>query len=358
MKFLDEVLIEVVAGKGGNGCVSFRREKFIPRGGPDGGNGGQGGHIYLQADSDLNTLIDFHKQRLYRAKNGQHGSGRDRSGQQGMDLTLKVPIGTEVFSADTEESIGDLTRADQCLLVAKGGQAGLGNACFKSSTQRAPRVSTLGEPGESRSLRLSLKLLADVGLVGLPNAGKSTLIRAISAATPKVADYPFTTLQPQLGVVQLQAGRCFVVADIPGLIKGAAQGAGLGIHFLKHLQRTRLLLHIVDACPSDQGDPVAHIATIEQELAQYSQTLLDKPRWLLLNKLDLIPSIHRQKHCDSIVLRIFSQIQGPTKLGHNAYKNQHASGIKVFCISSIQRDGTSSLCDEVMKFLESTSLDN
>lgn len=338
MKFLDEVLVQVTAGKGGNGCVSFRREKFIPLGGPDGGNGGHGGHVYLQADPNLNTLIDFHDRRLYRAKDGQNGSGRGCTGRQGEDLTLPVPVGTEVFSVDTEECIGDLTVAAQRLLVAQGGRNGIGNACFKSSTHRAPRECTPGEPGESRHLRLSLKLLADVGLVGLPNAGKSTLIRAISAATPKVADYPFTTLKPHLGVVRLQMGRSFVVADIPGLIAGAAQGAGLGIQFLKHLERTRLLLHVIDAGAEDVQQVVADILIIEQELAQYSDTLLAKPRWLLLNKLDQIPATLHQSYCD----RIMSCIKA----------HSPAARARVFMISGAQREGTSLLCEDIMGFLE------
>lgn len=334
MKFLDEVLIQAIAGKGGHGCLSFRREKYIPRGGPDGGNGGEGGNVYLRADSNLNTLIDFHGQYAYLAKNGQSGSGQNRAGKKGEDLTLFVPVGTEVFNAGTEECIGDLTQVDSKLLVAQGGQHGVGNACFKSSTRRSPREYTLGKPGESRLLRLSLKLLADVGLVGLPNAGKSTLIRAISAATPKVADYPFTTLIPQLGVVSLAEGHSFVVADIPGLIEGAAQGSGLGIQFLKHLERTRLLLHVVDMCPLDGHDPLEDIKIIEQELGQYTAKLLDKPRWLVLNKLDLIEESSRQRHCDRFI--------------HRMKVNQRTS---LFIISGIQQEGTKALCAKVMAFL-------
>jgi GTPase len=336
VKFLDEVLIQVTAGKGGNGCISFRREKFLPRGGPNGGNGGKGGDIYLQADSNLNTLVDFHGHHFHRAKHGQNGSGHHCAGQQGTDLLLKVPVGTEVFSTDTEEFIGDLTSADQTLLVAKGGRPGLGNACFKSSTRRAPRICTAGEEGESRNLRLSLKLLADVGLLGLPNAGKSTFTRAVSAATPKVAAYPFTTLQPQLGVVCLSAARSFTVADLPGLIASAAQGVGLGIRFLKHLARTRLLLHIVDASPDNQEKLIEDILTVQQELNQYSEALFNKPRWVVLNKLDLVPAESREAYCN--------------KLKHRLSAHQYSPS---FEISAIQREGTQLLCEKIMSFLES-----
>ncbi len=333
MKFLDEVEILVEAGKGGAGCVSFRREKFIPLGGPNGGDGGDGGSVYLKAENNLNTLIDFHYNRLYKAQKGENGKGSDCAGKKGEDLILEVPVGTEVFDADTHELIGDLAESGQVQLVAQGGWHGLGNARFKSSTNRSPRQSTPGQAGESRRLKLSLKLLADVGLLGLPNAGKSSLIRAISAATPKVADYPFTTLQPHLGVVRLEYGRSFVIADIPGLITGAAEGAGLGIRFLKHLERTRLLLHVVDVCPADGSDPVDNIAVIEEELSKYSPELAAKPRWFVLNKIDLLTpealAVNRKR-----LEKVFSDSRS------------------LFEISALQRVGTKALCYALMDFLE------
>lgn len=290
MKFVDEATINIEAGKGGDGCLSFRREKYIPFGGPDGGDGGDGGSVYLQVDEGLNTLVDFRHARLFRAQNGQPGMGRQRYGKKGQDKIIKVPLGTLAYDNETDELIGDLKKPDQKLLVAKGGVHGMGNIHFKSSTNRAPRQITLGTPGEVRELRLELQLLADVGLAGLPNAGKSTLITAVSAARPKVANYPFTTLYPNLGVVSVGVSESFVIADIPGLIEGAADGAGLGIQFLKHLNRTRLLLHIVDIAASEMGsDPVTDVRIIEQELAKYSDELLDKERWLVLNKSDLLP---------------------------------------------------------------------
>lgn len=287
MKFVDEAIIRVEAGKGGDGCLSFRREKFVPRGGPDGGDGGDGGSIYLQVDEGLNTLVDFRTHRLFRAKSGQGGMGRDRVGRKSEDVVIKVPLGTLVYDEDTQELIGDLTRADETLLVAKGGFHGLGNARFKSSINRAPRKFTKGTPGEERNLRLEMQVLADVGLLGFPNAGKSSLIRQVSAARPKVADYPFTTIHPNLGVVSLDLEKSFVIADIPGLIEGAAQGAGLGIRFLRHLARTRLLLHIVDASGDRSAEEVQHeITTLVQELARHDARLGNKPRWLVLNKID------------------------------------------------------------------------
>jgi GTP-binding protein len=292
MKLVDEAEITVTAGNGGNGCVGFRREKFIPLGGPDGGDGGDGGNVWLEASENLNTLVDFRHQRQFRAQRGENGMGQQRYGKGGEDVTIVVPVGTEVINVGTDELIGDLTRHGDRLLVAKGGKGGLGNMHFKSSTNRAPRQALPGLPGEERVLRLELKLLADVGLLGFPNAGKSTFIRAVSAATPKVADYPFTTLYPNLGVVSVEPGRSFVIADIPGLIEGAADGAGLGAQFLRHLQRTRLLLHLVDIAPMEGGvdgvSAVEQVRAIERELEKHDPELLHKPRWLVLNKADLM----------------------------------------------------------------------
>lgn len=333
MKFLDEVEIQVEAGKGGAGCVSFRREKFIPLGGPDGGDGGDGGSVYLKANVNLNTLIDFHYNRLYKASRGENGKGSDCTGKKGDDLILEVPIGTEIFDADTHELIGDLTTKGQTQCVARGGWHGLGNARFKSSTNRSPRQFTPGQAGESRRLKLSLKLLADVGLVGLPNAGKSSLIRAVSAATPKVADYPFTTLQPHLGVVRLEAGRSFVMADIPGLIMGAAEGLGLGINFLKHLDRTRLLLHIIDVRPIDGSDPLENMILIENELIKYSPELAAKPRWIVLNKIDLLS---------------IEEVQAYVKW----IKTQVPAQVPIFEVSALQRVGTQALCYALGDFLD------
>lgn len=286
MQFLDEATIRVQAGKGGNGALSFRREKYIAKGGPDGGNGGDGGDVILVADGALNTLVDFRYQPAYQAKNGTSGSGRNKTGAAGEHSYVKVPVGTTVIDDETEEVLGDLANVDDTLLVAKGGHRGVGNAAFKSSTNRAPRKTTPGAPGEQRRLRLQLKLLADVGLLGLPNAGKSTLIGQVSAANPKVADYPFTTLVPNLGVVRVGADSSFVMADIPGLIVGAAAGAGLGAQFLRHLARTRVLLHLVDVLPEDGSDPLENAHAIEAELAQYSGALLERPIWLALSKVD------------------------------------------------------------------------
>src|SRR5690625_3351841 len=304
MKFVDEVTIRVMAGDGGAGSSSFRREKFVPKGGPDGGDGGAGGDVWLEADEGLNTLADFRHTRRFAAERGESGMGRQRTGKSGKPLTVKVPIGTLVWDCGTEELIGDLVEHGQRLQVAQGGRGGLGNIHFKSSVNRAPRKTTPGTPGERRELRLELKVLADVGLLGMPNAGKSTLIRAISAARPKVADYPFTTLHPNLGVVHAGQGRSFVVADIPGLIEGAAEGAGLGVRFLKHLSRTRLLLHVVDAVPLDERDPLDDVRSVYTELQRFSPDLAARERWLVLNKLDLLPEDERAEHARQLVERL------------------------------------------------------
>ena len=302
MKFFDEAVIDVYAGDGGNGSAAFRREKYVPRGGPSGGDGGRGGSIYLLADRNLNTLIDYRYARIFRAPHGENGRGADQYGKGGDDIVLRVPVGTVITDADSGERIADLAADGAQALVAKGGKGGLGNIHFKSSINRAPRQTTPGEQGEQRRLRLELRVLADVGLLGMPNAGKSTLIRAISAARPKVADYPFTTLQPNLGVVRTDENRSFVVADIPGLIEGAAEGAGLGHRFLRHLQRTRLLLHVVDVAPLDPGaDPVRDARAIVKELASYDKALQAKPRWLVLNKLDLVPEDEREATAKAFV---------------------------------------------------------
>ena len=302
MKFVDEAAIEVCAGDGGNGAVAFRREKYVPRGGPSGGDGGRGGSIYALADRNINTLLDYRYTRLHRAKRGENGRGADQYGRGGPDIVLRMPVGTVITDADTGEQVADLAADGQRVLLAKGGHGGLGNLHFKSSTNRAPRQSTPGETGEQRRLKLELKVLADVGLLGMPNAGKSTLIRAISAARPRVADYPFTTLAPSLGVVRGDEHRSFVVADIPGLIEGAAEGAGLGHRFLRHLQRTRLLLHVVDLAPFDgETDPVADARAIVRELKRYDEALYEKPRWLVLNKLDLVPADERDARIAAFV---------------------------------------------------------
>ncbi|MFY7698515.1 MAG: Obg family GTPase CgtA [Legionella sp.] len=334
MRFVDEVTIKVEAGNGGNGCLSFRREKFIPFGGPDGGDGGDGGSIYLEAHKDLNTLIDFRYQRHFKAENGKSGMGSNCTGKKGDDLIIHVPIGTVVYDLDNDEVLGDINTVGQRLLVAQGGFHGLGNTRYKSSVNRAPRQTTPGTPGEVRQLRLELRVLADVGLLGLPNAGKSTLIRAVSSAKPKIADYPFTTLHPGLGVVSVGAHKSFVMADIPGLIEGAADGAGLGHHFLKHLSRTCVLLHVIDIAPLDNSDPVASAITIINELAAYSQDLLDKPRWLVLNKIDMIPDPQeREQRIQDIITHL--QWTG-----------------KVFCISAIKAEGTQQLCYSLMQLID------
>ena len=313
MKLVDEAEITVTAGNGGNGCVGFRREKFIPLGGPDGGDGGNGGDVWLQADENLNTLVDFRHQRQFKAQRGENGMGSQMYGKGGSDLVVTVPVGTVVTNVDTDEVIGDLTRNGERLLVARGGKGGLGNMHFKSSTNRSPRQSTAGEEGEQRTLKLELKLLADVGLLGFPNAGKSTFIRAVSAATPKVADYPFTTLYPNLGVVSTEPHRSFVIADIPGLIEGAADGAGLGAQFLRHLQRTRLLLHLVDVAPvsfeTGSGGvegitAVDQVRAIERELGRHDPELLDKPRWLVLNKADLMFEDEAREAAEAVIAEL------------------------------------------------------
>lgn len=297
MKFVDEAPIYVHAGRGGNGCVSFRREKYVAKGGPDGGDGGDGGSVYLRGNENLNTLVDYRYQPKYRAESGKSGQGRNCTGAKGDDLILDVPIGTTVLDVDTEEVLGDIRAHDELLLVAKGGYHGIGNTRFKSSVNRAPRQFTPGKEGEQRNLKLELKVLADVGLLGLPNAGKSTFIRAVSSAKPKVADYPFTTLVPNLGVVKVQQHRGFVVADIPGLIEGASEGAGLGIRFLKHLTRCRVLLHLVDMSPFDESSPADNAQAIIDELEAFSSTLAGRERWLLLNKVDLLPEEEVEQRC-------------------------------------------------------------
>jgi len=302
MKFVDEASIDVIAGDGGSGHLSFRREKFIPRGGPDGGDGGRGGSVYLVGNEGLNTLADFRHSRRYEAKRGQRGGGRNCTGASGDDLEVEVPLGTVVIDADTNEQIGEVTGHDQRLMVARGGNPGLGNTRFKTSTNRAPRKITSGTLGERRKLQFELQVLADVGLLGLPNAGKSTLLRATSEARPKVADYPFTTLYPNLGVVRVGTHRSFVIADIPGLIEGAADGAGLGIQFLKHLSRTRILLHLVDMAPLDPAaDPTADARAIVGELEKYSPELAKRERWLVLNKMDLIEDGRRDQVCKTFL---------------------------------------------------------
>lgn len=337
MKFVDEADIWVEAGRGGNGCVSFRREKYIPRGGPDGGDGGHGGCVQLVVRDDINTLVDFRVRRRFRAKIGRGGAGKDRTGASGEDLLVEVPKGTVVVDLDTEEILGDLTDHRETLLVARGGRGGFGNMRFKSSVNRAPRQSTQGEAGESRHLHLELKLLADVGLLGLPNAGKSTLISAISAARPKVADYPFTTLYPNLGVVSVDLERSFVMADIPGLIEGAAEGAGLGIQFLKHLQRTRLLLHLVEVSVGpDGGAPVNDVRSLEVELARYSVELAEQPRWLVLNKLDLCPEDIWERRLQELLSGL--DWSGPA-----------------YAISAATGKGTDALKRDVMSYLESVA---
>ena len=289
MKFVDEAFIDVVAGDGGNGMASFRREKYIPHGGPDGGDGGRGGSIYAEADENINTLIDYRYARIHRAQKGENGRGADCYGKGGDDLVLKMPVGTVITDAETGEELADLAKHGTRALIAKGGAGGLGNIHFKSSVNRAPRQRTLGEAGEKRRVQLELKVLADVGLLGYPNAGKSTLVRAVSAAKPKVADYPFTTLAPSLGVVRIDYGRSFVIADIPGLIEGAAEGAGLGHQFLRHLQRTKLILHLIDIAPFDSDvDPVKEARALVAELKKYDPELHAKPRWLVFNKVDLL----------------------------------------------------------------------
>ncbi len=334
MKFVDEAKIKISAGAGGNGCLSFRREKYIPFGGPDGGDGGDGGDVYLLADTQVNTLIDFRYKRNFKAQRGEHGRGKLCSGARGEDLIIKVPVGTEAWDEDTNELIGDLAKHGDKLMVAKGVWHGLGNARYKSSINRAPRQTSDGTPGEERTLRLEMKLLADVGLLGLPNAGKSTFISQVSAAQPKVADYPFTTLHPNLGVVTLRDVRSFVIADIPGLVEGAAEGAGLGIQFLKHLTRTRLLLHLVDMAPVDvKQDPVESVNIINRELLHYSEALGKQPQWLILNKMDLVPDDIRDELTQEVLTRL--DWQGP-----------------VYKISGQTGEGCAKLCEDIMQYLD------
>ena len=342
MKFIDEAYIEVTAGNGGSGVVSFRREKFIPRGGPDGGDGGRGGSIWAVADRNINTLVDYRYQRKFVAKNGERGRGSDQYGAAADDIRLRVPVGTQILDEDTGALVADLTHHDEVALLAKGGEGGLGNIHFKSSTNRAPRQCTPGKEGEHRRLRLELKVLADVGLLGLPNAGKSTFIAAVSNARPKIADYPFTTLHPNLGVVRVGAGKSFVIADIPGLIEGAAEGAGLGHQFLRHLQRTRLLLHLVDLTPFDpDADPVRDARAIVRELRKYDPALAEKPRWLVLNKIDMIPAEEREARVADFVKR---------------YRGRGRSAMpveRVFAISALTREGCEPLCLAANEYLES-----
>lgn len=308
MKFIDEARIEVLGGRGGNGCASFRREKFIPKGGPDGGDGGRGGSVWVVADRNINTLIDYRYARKHAAGNGEHGSGADCYGASGADIELRMPVGTVITDEESGATLADLASHGLRVLIAKGGDGGLGNLHFKSSTNRAPRQKTPGQPGEHRRLRLELKVLADVGLLGMPNAGKSTLISAVSNARPKIADYPFTTLHPNLGVVRLEAERGFVIADIPGLIEGAAEGAGLGHQFLRHLARTRLLLHVIDVMPVEpDADPVRDARAIVAELKRYDAALARKPRWLVFNKIDLVPEDQRKTLLADIKRRLRSK---------------------------------------------------
>ena len=334
MKFVDEAIITVFAGTGGNGCISFRREKFIPLGGPDGGDGGNGGSIWLEADENLSTLIDFRHDRQFRAQHGQGGMGQQKFGKAGDDITIKVPVGTSVTNVATDEVIGDLTEHGARMLVATGGEGGKGNVHYKSSMTRAPRRAGNGLPGEERDIRLEMKLLADVGLLGFPNAGKSTFIRAVSSATPKVADYPFTTLYPNLGVVSVEAYRSFVIADIPGLIEGAADGAGLGSLFLRHVQRTRVLLHLVDMAPFDESiDPAEQIHAIENELRKYDPAMLEKPRWLIMNKGDLLDDEERAERAAAIVKAL-------------DWKEPW------FVVSAIGRDGTWPIMLKIQQFFD------
>jgi GTP-binding protein len=339
MKFIDEATIQIRAGDGGRGMASFRREKYVPEGGPDGGDGGRGGSIIAIADRNINTLIDFRFARIHKAKNGEPGRGADQYGRGAEDIVLRMPVGTMITELESGAVVADLARDGQEIVLAKGGQGGLGNIHFKSSTNRAPRQYTMGEEGEEKELKLELKVLADVGLLGMPNAGKSTFNRSVSNARPKVADYPFTTLHPNLGMVRATDTIDFVIADVPGLIEGAADGAGLGVQFLKHLQRTRLLLHLVDIAPFDEAiDPVKEAKAIVGELKKYDAELYAKPRWLVLNKLDLIPDeAERKKRVADVVRRL--RFKGP-----------------VYSISAMKGDGTRELCREIGEYLETFKL--
>lgn len=341
MKFIDEAIIEAHSGKGGNGIAAFRREKYVPRGGPSGGDGGRGGSVFAVADRNINTLVEYRFQRIHRARNGENGQGKDCYGKSAEDIHLRMPVGTVITDAETGEFVADLSQDGQTATIAKGGQGGLGNIHFKSSTNRAPRQCTPGQPGESRKLKLELKVLADVGLLGLPNAGKSTLIRAVSAARPKVADYPFTTLHPNLGVVRIDENRSFVIADIPGLIEGAAEGAGLGHQFLRHLQRTRLLLHLVDIAPFDaSSNPVRDARAIVEELRKYDESLYRKPRWLVLNKIDLLPAEEQQARIDAFIAEFERTGERPER---------H------FIISALTGKGCDELMYAIMDHLERTT---
>ncbi|OSZ74365.1 Obg family GTPase CgtA [Hydrogenophaga sp. IBVHS1] len=340
MKFVDEATIDVAAGDGGNGCASFRHEKYKEFGGPDGGDGGRGGHVYALADASLNTLVDFRFTRRFEAHRGEHGKGSDMFGVKGDDIVLKMPVGTIIADAETGEVLHELLQPGEQVTIAKGGDGGFGNMHYKSSTNRAPRQKTPGWAGEKRTLKLELKVLADVGLLGMPNAGKSTLISAISNARPKIADYPFTTLHPNLGVVRVAAEKSFVVADVPGLIEGASEGAGLGHQFLRHLQRTRLLLHMVDVAPFDEGvDPVAQAKAIVAELKKFDQALYDKPRWLVLNKVDMLPADERAKRIQDVVKRL--KYKGP-----------------VFEISALTREGCELLVQKVYQHIAKVHTDS
>lgn len=343
MKFVDEARIEVQAGNGGNGIVSFRREKFIPKGGPDGGDGGRGGSVRAIADRNLSTLIDYRYARRHQARNGEHGRGSDQYGAGGADVVLRMPVGTRVFDDATGELLFDLAEDGAQAVLARGGTGGLGNIHFKSSVNRAPRQATPGEPGEARRLRLELSVLADVGLLGMPNAGKSTLLAAVSNARPRIADYPFTTLHPGLGVVRVAAGQSFVMADIPGLIEGAAEGAGLGHRFLRHLSRTRLLLHVVDLAPFDEAaDPVADARAILAELHRYDPQLAQRPRWLVLNKIDMIPA-------DELAGRIEAFVDGLRGSGRQALP---VDPQRIYPISALTGDGCDGLCRAIATWLE------
>lgn len=333
MKFVDEAFIDIAAGDGGNGCVSFRHEKYKEFGGPNGGDGGRGGHVFAVADPSLNTLVDFRFARRHDAKRGQHGMGSDMFGAAGDDITLKMPVGTIITDAETGEVLYELLTPGEVITIAKGGDGGFGNMRFKSAINRAPRQKTPGWPGEKKSLKLELKVLADVGLLGMPNAGKSTLISAISNARPRIADYPFTTLHPNLGVVRVGPEQSFVVADLPGLIEGASEGAGLGHLFLRHLQRTRLLLHVVDIAPFDDADPVAQAKAIVGELKKYDAALYEKPRWLVLNKLDMVPDDERAARVKDFVKRL--RFKGP-----------------VFEISALTREGCEPLVQAIYQHVK------
>ena len=347
MKFIDEAKIEVAAGRGGNGAVSFRREKYVPRGGPDGGDGGRGGSVFAVANENVNTLVEYRFVKRYQAKNGEKGHGSDRYGAGADDIVLKMPVGTLIRDLDTDEIVADLTHHGQRVCLARGGKGGLGNIHFKSSVNRAPKQSTPGEEGEARSLMLELKVLADVGLLGMPNAGKSTLITAVSAARPKIADYPFTTLHPNLGVVRIDENHSFVMADIPGLIEGAAEGAGLGHRFLKHLSRTGLLLHVVDLAPFDEAtDPAAEALAIVHELKKYDEELFDKPRWLVLNKLDMLGEEEAQERAAAFLEAIGWDYPEPDdRFGFDM------TTPRLFKISALTHQGTQNLVHQIGQYL-------